>query len=102
MFDQLVKRSDAVWIYTMRRFAEERRAFLCELSRGGQPSACREPLDEDPVSGRLSGGPTDVRGIPRRDRGLFRGLTGTARAKATGFTVNEGHLWWKCDPRQGA
>ena len=36
MFDQLVKRSDAVWIYTMGRFAEERRAFLCELSRGGR------------------------------------------------------------------
>ena len=36
MFDQLVKRSDAVWIYTAGRFAEERRAFLCDLSRGGR------------------------------------------------------------------
>ena len=36
MFDQLVKRSDAVWIYTTGRFAEERRAFLCEMSRGGR------------------------------------------------------------------
>lgn len=36
MFDQLVKRSDAVWIYTTGRFAEERRAFLCDLSRGGR------------------------------------------------------------------
>ena len=36
MFDQLVKRSDAVWIYTMGRFADERRAYLCDLSRGGR------------------------------------------------------------------
>lgn len=31
MFDQLVKRSNWVWIYKTGRFAEERRAFLCEL-----------------------------------------------------------------------
>ena len=36
MFDQLVKRSNAVWIYTTGRFAAERRAFLCDLSRGGR------------------------------------------------------------------
>lgn len=36
MFDQLVKRIDAVWIYTTGRFAEDRRAFLCDLSRGGR------------------------------------------------------------------
>jgi len=36
MFDQLVKRSNAVWIYTTGRFAEERRAFLCHLSGGGR------------------------------------------------------------------
>ena len=36
MFDQLMKRSDAVWIYTTGRFAEERRAFLCEMSKGGR------------------------------------------------------------------
>jgi hypothetical protein len=32
MFDQLVKRSDAVWIYSTGRFAEERRVFLCDLT----------------------------------------------------------------------
>jgi len=32
MFDQLVKRSNAVWIYSTGRFAEERRAFLCDLN----------------------------------------------------------------------
>ena len=36
MFDQLMKRSDAVWIYTTGRFADERRAFLCDLSKGGR------------------------------------------------------------------
>jgi hypothetical protein len=36
MFDQLVKRSNSVWIYKTGRFAEERRAFLCDLSRGGR------------------------------------------------------------------
>ena len=36
MFDQLVKRSNSVWIYTTGRFAEERWAFLCDLSRGGR------------------------------------------------------------------
>ena len=36
MFDQLVKRSNAVWIYTTGRFVEERRAFLCHLSGGGR------------------------------------------------------------------
>src|SRR5712692_6928263 len=36
MFDQLVKRSNSVWIYTTGRFAVERRAFLCDLSRGGR------------------------------------------------------------------
>jgi site-specific recombinase XerD len=35
MFDQLVKRSDAVWIYRTGRFAEERRAFLCDLNERG-------------------------------------------------------------------
>ena len=35
MFDQLVKRSDAVWIYSTGRFAEERRAFLCHLNELG-------------------------------------------------------------------
>jgi integrase/recombinase XerD len=36
MFDQLVKRSNAVWIYRTGRFADERRAFLCDLSKGGR------------------------------------------------------------------
>ena len=36
MFDQLVKRSNAVWIYSTGRFAEERRAFLCDLSERGR------------------------------------------------------------------
>ena len=35
MFDQLVKRSDAVWIYSTGRFAEERRTFLCDLIERG-------------------------------------------------------------------
>jgi hypothetical protein len=35
MFDQLVKRSDAVWIYSTGRFAEEWRAFLCDLNERG-------------------------------------------------------------------
>jgi integrase/recombinase XerD len=35
MFDQLVKRSNAVWIYTTGRFAEERRAFLSDLNERG-------------------------------------------------------------------
>ena len=35
MFDQLVKRSNAVWIYTTGRFAEERRTFLCDLRDRG-------------------------------------------------------------------
>ena len=34
MFDQLVKRSNSVWIYKMGRFAEERRTFLCDLRNG--------------------------------------------------------------------
>lgn len=32
MFDQVMKRSNWVWIYKMGRFAEERRAFLCDLN----------------------------------------------------------------------
>ena len=35
MFDQLVKRSNAVWIYSTGRFAEERRAFLYDLNERG-------------------------------------------------------------------
>ena len=35
MFDQLVERSDAVWIYSTGRFAEERRTFLCDLNERG-------------------------------------------------------------------
>jgi site-specific recombinase XerD len=35
MFDRLVERSDAVWIYSTGRFAEERRAFLCDLNERG-------------------------------------------------------------------
>ena len=35
MFDQLMKRSNAVWIYKTGRFAEERRAFLCDLNEKG-------------------------------------------------------------------
>jgi integrase/recombinase XerD len=36
VFDQLVKRSNAVWIYTTGRFAEERRTFLCHLNEEGR------------------------------------------------------------------
>lgn len=35
MFDQIVKRSNRVWIYKTGRFAEERRVFLEELSARG-------------------------------------------------------------------
>jgi hypothetical protein len=35
MFNQLVKRSNAVWIYSTGRFAEERRTFLCDLNERG-------------------------------------------------------------------
>lgn len=35
MFDLLVKRTSWVWIYKTRRFAEERRTFLCDLSERG-------------------------------------------------------------------
>jgi site-specific recombinase XerD len=42
MFDQLMKRSDWVCIYKMGRFAEERRAYLCDLNdRGYSLSALR-------------------------------------------------------------
>jgi hypothetical protein len=36
MFDKLVKRSNAVWIYSTGCFAEQRRAFFCELSKEGR------------------------------------------------------------------
>lgn len=35
MFDQIVKRSNAVWIYKTGRFAEERHTFLCDLNERG-------------------------------------------------------------------
>lgn len=35
MFDQLVRRSNAAWIYTTGRFAEERRIFLEEMTARG-------------------------------------------------------------------
>ena len=31
MFSDLMKRSNAVWLYSTGRFAEERRTFLCDL-----------------------------------------------------------------------
>lgn len=36
MFDQLAKRSNRLWVYTTGRFAEDRRAFLCELNDSGR------------------------------------------------------------------
>ena len=35
MFNQLMKRSNAVWVYSTGRFAEERRTFLCDLIERG-------------------------------------------------------------------
>jgi site-specific recombinase XerD len=35
MFNQLMKRSNAIWLYSTGRFAEERRAFLCDLDERG-------------------------------------------------------------------
>jgi integrase/recombinase XerD len=35
MFDKLMKRSNAVWVYSTGRFAEERRRFLCDLMDRG-------------------------------------------------------------------
>ena len=35
MFEQLMKRSDWIWMYKMGRFAPERRAFLCHLNEQG-------------------------------------------------------------------
>ena len=34
--------------------------------------------------------------------GDFPGNPRDGACKAAGFTVNEGHLGWKCDPRHGA
>ena len=36
MFDQLVKRSNSVWMYKTGSFAEERHTFLCDLNERGQ------------------------------------------------------------------
>jgi hypothetical protein len=51
MFDQLVKRSNAVWIYSTGRFAEERRTFLCDLNERRDhrkpPLASEEPTVKD-------------------------------------------------------
>jgi hypothetical protein len=35
MFNELMKRSNAVWVYSTGRFAEERRTFLCDLKERG-------------------------------------------------------------------
>jgi hypothetical protein len=35
VFDQVMKRSNWVWIYKMGRFAEERRVFLSDLNEQG-------------------------------------------------------------------
>ena len=35
MFDQLVKRSNAVWVYSTGCFAEDRSTFLCHLNERG-------------------------------------------------------------------
>ncbi|HVC46956.1 MAG TPA: hypothetical protein VND90_06890 [Terracidiphilus sp.] len=35
MFDQVMNRSNWVWIYKMGRFAEERRAFLSDMNEQG-------------------------------------------------------------------
>lgn len=35
MFNELMKRSNAVWVYSTGRFAEERRTFLCHLKERG-------------------------------------------------------------------
>jgi hypothetical protein len=35
VFNQVMKRSNWVWIYNMGRFAEERRAYLCDLNEQG-------------------------------------------------------------------
>ncbi len=36
MFSELMKRSNAVWLYSTGRFAEERRTFLCDLVERGR------------------------------------------------------------------
>lgn len=36
MFSELLKRSNAVWLYSTGRFAEERRTFLCDLVERGR------------------------------------------------------------------
>jgi len=36
MFSELMKRSNAVWLYSTGRFAEERRRFLCDLVERGR------------------------------------------------------------------
>ena len=35
MFNEIMKRRNAVWLYSTGRFAEERRRFLCDLSERG-------------------------------------------------------------------
>jgi integrase/recombinase XerD len=35
MFSELMKRSNAIWLYSTGRFAEERRTFLCDLVEHG-------------------------------------------------------------------
>jgi hypothetical protein len=36
MFSELMKRSNAVWLYNTGRFAEERRTFLCDMVEHGR------------------------------------------------------------------
>ena len=36
MFSELVERSNAVWLYSTGRFAEERRRLLCDLVKRGR------------------------------------------------------------------
>ena len=55
MFDQLVKRSNAVWIYSTGRFAEERRAFLCDLNERGHGFA-HAPTGQQILAGYCGAG----------------------------------------------
>ena len=98
MFDQLMRRSNWVWIYKMGRFAEERRAFLADLNERGHSLRTVRNVNKlllaiaERVNVRQSRGITDAQIIRAARRWVMKSCAASLTAE-TRDTATKRFIW---------
>ena len=98
MFDQLMRRSNWIWIYKMGRFAEERRAFLAHLNERGHSLRTVRNANKlllaiaERVNVRQAGEITDAQIIRAARRWVMKSCAASSTAE-TRDTATKRFIW---------